>query len=202
MDQKQNKIKDTVDTFKAQSEAIRRLDLSKEALEALHARQLKEIALENHWKAVEAKTAGGDPRTKSLVAAAKAKFTNAKALMDKAMQYRGQINSSLDMTADAKAEALARVDMQLEEESTKMEEATQEAAQLAQAVSPAPAAGSAPPPLKPASPPVNDQAKQLPPARLAHLQKNKGQVVGWADGTKAIMKADGTVQILSGPTVH
>jgi hypothetical protein len=199
---KKQKIAETIDTLKAQSEAVRRLDMTKIALEQLHERQIKEIAQVNHWKAIEAKTGGADPRTKALIGAAKQKFQSAKALMDKAMQYRGQISSSLDMSAEDKAAALARVDMQLEEESAKMEEATQESEQLAQAV-PAPAAPTAAPaPLKPASPPVNNQAQQLPPARLKWLQQHKGQEVGWADGTKAIMKADGTVQILSGPTMH
>jgi hypothetical protein len=202
LDDKQHKVSQTIDSFKAQSEAIRRLDLSKEALEGLHERQLKEIDQVKHWNAVEQRTVGGDPRTKALVASAKQKFTNAKAQYDEAMKYRGQINSNLSMTDQAKTAALAQVDAHMNELGAAMDAATQEAAELAKNVPAPSSASAAPPPLKPASPPVNNQAKQLPPARMKYLEQHKGQEVGWADGTKAIMKADGTVQILSGPTVH
>jgi len=107
---------------------------------------------------------------------------------------------------------LAKIDAQVGVYREAMNTATAEGDQIAQAIppsgsGPSPGApGAAPPPLRPASPPANpSQEKQLSPAKINALKKNQGQPVTFGDGITAIMKQDGTIQVIGAPidrTVH
>jgi hypothetical protein len=200
LDQKQQKIANTIDSFKAQSAAIDRLARNKIALEQLHERQLKDAQQAAHWKQIDRRANAADPRTKALIGAAKQKYTDAKAQMDAAMKYRGQVSSDLSMSDDAKGELMTRIDEQLAELSTRMDEASQEAETLAQSIPAAAPGGPAPPPLRAASPPgapapasykTPDDVRQALAAGKISKQKAKSILVqqfGFKDTTTGVIQ--------------
>jgi hypothetical protein len=110
LDDKQRKIAETVDTFKAQQAAVDKLNKINLAREALHERVLKDIAQEKHWQEVDQKTSQMPADVKAQVAAEKSRWTNAKAQIDKNMQRRGQISSNLNMAEDMKSSLIQRID--------------------------------------------------------------------------------------------
>lgn len=224
----QQKTADRINIYKAQSEAIARLDRVKIAYEQMHERVLKDMAQENHWKALEARSSQLDQRTKALMAQAHNRWLNAKAQIDEAMKHRGQVSSDLSISEDVKAQILDRLDAQVEQLQGAMDEAQSDADGLASTIPPVGSPNAPPPnamaprpgPGAPARTPAPgvprtnaqgtgtisgtvDRSAQLPASRVAQLKANIGQPVQWKDGTVAKMNADGTVEIITAPpTVH
>jgi hypothetical protein len=208
LDQKQEALKGKIDLFKAQQEAMARMDRIKYSYEQLHERQIKDLAEIGHWKQIDGRANGADPRTKAQIGAAKQRFTAAKAQVDELMKLRGQVNGNLTMKDEDKATMLASIDAKVDVWREQMNESTREAEQIASSI---PATGAspqaaAPPPLHPASPPAaKSQGQQLSPGKMAALKQHMGKPVKFGDGTEAIMKQDGTVQVIGGNidrTVH
>lgn len=215
LDQKQQALNNRVNLFKAQSEAMNRLDRIQLSLQSLHERVQKDMAQENHWKEMEKKTTGAnDPRIKAMMQALHAKWGNLKAQVDAAYKQRGQINSNLDLPAEQKASLQAGIDEKVEALEMQMNSVVAEGDALLstpnvnpEAVQPGGASAGAIPPGQGrvgaiARPPGaqaqatqqnSPGADQLPPQAKQSLQQHQGSPVKFANGQTWIMDAQGTV---------
>jgi hypothetical protein len=110
LDDKQRKVAQTIDAFKAQAVAFDKASRLKYSYAQLHERALKDIAQVAHWKEIEKKTAAMPPEIKAQIAGEHSRWQNAKAQHDENMKRRGQINSNLTMPDDQKAAAMQRID--------------------------------------------------------------------------------------------
>lgn len=195
LDQKQQAIANKVNTFKAQSEAMARLDRAAYAMQSLHERQLKDIAQVDHWKKMEEKSAALSPEKKAQLAANKQKWGNAKAQVDELMKQRGQVNSNLDMPAEAKAAALQSIDDRVQALEIGMDSAVAEAEAITasptvnpEGKSPDAAAAQGPGVAQPAA------AAGLPPPALQQLKQHQGKPVKFGNGQTWIMDPSGNVK--------
>jgi len=219
LDAKQTALSNRINLFKAQSEAISRLDRVQASLAALHERVREHLQQEAHWKVLEGKNI--DPTKKMQLAQVKAEWQNLKAQVDEAMKQRGQINSNLDLSPEAKAAAQAQIDDRIAALEAGMNSAIARGDALVaapvtnpEATQPAPGGaggGGAIPPGTGrtgaiARPPGQAQPQgpqpNLSDKKMAWLKQHQGQQVTFQDGTVAIMAADGTVSVLKSPTLH
>lgn len=209
LDDKQRQVSQRIDTFKAQSAAMDKLERVKVAQETLHERVRHDLAEEAKWKDALAKSSNLPSDIKMQIAAEQARWGNAKAQRDELLKRRGQINSNLTLSEDIKKQMLDHLDVEDQALSMEMDKAVSNRDAIvagyheghpAVATKPAAAAGgsaragvidrggSNPGPAVP-----QPAAKQnLSPARMQLLEQHKGQPVQWADGTW-IMEADGNV---------
>jgi hypothetical protein len=200
LDEKQMKLTDRVNTFKATQAALDRADRVKISLTMMHDKVRHELKQEERWKEIEKRAAASDPATKAKLAAAKQRWLNAKTQIDELLRQRGQINSNLTLSADAQAQLTQHLDDEVAAQRMTMDQATSESEAVASA---APATGPAPAPRQPPqAQPV--KPANLSPGKLEALKKQPGKALTFADGTVAVMKADGSVEILAqgGATVH
>lgn len=200
LDDKQRQISQKIDTFKAQAAALDKIARVNLAREQLHARIGHMIAQEAHWKELEKKSAAMPPEIKVQLAQEQARWRNAKSQIDENMKRRGQINSNLDLPADAKAASLDRIDAEDEALTMEMNKAESNAdAIIAGFV----ARGPAPP--KPTGPrpgqhgasgtwDTPEDRAALPPEAKQQLEANKGKAVTFGNNQTWIMDQDGQVK--------
>jgi hypothetical protein len=199
LDDKQRKVTQSIDTFKAQSAAWDKIQRIKVAQDANHERMLKDIHQDAHWKELEKKTAGMPPEIKAQIAQEGARRQSAKQQKDANLKVRGQISNNLDMPADIKAEQLKRIDDENAALDLEINKALSNGdaivagfsatRQAAPGARPAAAAGH------PAAQPVKPGGEQPSPGKLAEIKKHPaGSTVKFGDGSSWIMDADGTAR--------
>jgi hypothetical protein len=110
LDDKQRQAAQKIDRFKAQVAAWEKIQRVNTAHLALKEKILKDIAQESHWKELEKKAANMPPEIKAQLAAAKARWQNAKAQTDENMKRRGETVSSLTMSEPERTAQLAAID--------------------------------------------------------------------------------------------
>lgn len=146
LDQKQQATANKINTFKAQQHAMDELARTKLAMEALHERISRDVAQQARWKALE-DAAKKNPAIKQQLAANHAQWQNLKSQSDDLLKRRGQINSSLDLSADAKGAELQKIDDELAANKMSMDSSIAEGEALASSsASGAAAPGGAPAP--------------------------------------------------------
>jgi hypothetical protein len=200
LDQKQQAVAQRTNTFKAQSEAIARLDRTKYALESLHERQKKDLAQEAHWKDIEkrASAPGKDPAVVQQLKTEHENWANSKAQIDEFIKQRGQVNANLNLSEDVKAQMLQRIDDQVTSLEMGMNQSIARsnaiAAKLDQAAPP-PGHKPAGPQGQPAAaaPPGTNQGGELPDQAKQALASQKGKAVTFGNGQTWIMDQSGNV---------
>lgn len=112
LDAKQSQLKDRLDLFKAQSEAINRLDRVKYSYDQLHERQLKDIQQQANWKKLHDQVAK-DPKVAAQLTVNHQRWQNFKGQADILTRQRGQINASLSISDEDKKRMLSEIDDKL-----------------------------------------------------------------------------------------
>jgi hypothetical protein len=159
LDDKQRKVAQTIDTFKAQQVAVNNLARLKFSYDNLHERTLQHIRQESHWKAIEQKSATMPPEIKAQIAAEHSRWQNAKAQQDENMKRRGQINNNLSMPDDQKTAAMARIDAEDDALTMEMNKAQSNTDAIVAGYE---ARGAAAPGARPGEPPAAPGAGQPP----------------------------------------
>lgn len=202
LDDKQRKISQTIDTFKAQQAALDKAARLKYSYAELHRRQTKDLEQAAHWKAIDAKAAQMPPQVKAQLAAEKQRWQNAKSQIDENMKRRGQINGNLSMSEDAKASVLAQIDAEDEALRLEMDKAQSNGDAITAGYVAGQPTGSYPKGDQPGAQAPGqakvknwgDTSPELPPEAVAELKKNIGKPVKFANNQTWIMSQDGSTQ--------
>jgi hypothetical protein len=106
----QQRIADSTNLFKAQSEAAARIKRIDVAWADLRERIRQHNAQQAHWKEVEAKAAKMPPEVKAQLGQEQNRWKSAKSQEEANLRRRGQIESDITMPADQKSAAIQRID--------------------------------------------------------------------------------------------
>jgi hypothetical protein len=213
LDEKQIKVNERINSFKAQEQAMYNLDRIHVAQQANDIRLRDVLAKEAHWKELE-RRAANNPELMARLKVEQAKWRNKEAQYNLKLKERQQTVSNLDLPKDLKDQEVARIDAETEALRAEMDRtmSNMDAAIASPTASPiaevpgaaggAPAPRPAPAMAQPVPRPRGGPAGAPPsPAKLAELKKHRpGSAVRFGDGSVWTLDANGNPQMIQAPS--
>jgi hypothetical protein len=213
LDEKQTKINERINAFKAQEQAMYNLDRIRVAQQANDIRLRDVLAKDAHWKELE-KRAANNPELAARIKVEQAKWRNKEAQYNLKLKERQQTVSNLDLPKDVKDQEIARIDAETEALRAEMDRtmSNMDAAVATPTTSPIEAAaaggagatGAHPRPVmaQPVPRPRGGLAGAPPsPGKLAELKKHRpGSAVRFGDGSVWTLDANGNPQMIQAPS--